>query len=146
MQMSIKIKYEYLQRIFSSELEFELIEKELQDIQSFLGQETYSSWADFLKIFVNPWSKEAPIINHTDAERLSALSKHCSNAEEVLLFLSETIDSEQILYDLKEPGPCIDGLCNILLEKIDQHIIFAQTGIKPLTIDWLKELDLFLFL
>jgi len=142
----IKSKYEYLQRVFSSDMQVDLIEKDLVDIQEFLGQNTYSSWADFIKIFVNPWSKEGPVINHTEEERLAALSKHCQNGAEVLQFLLAPIESEKIVLDLKDPGPTIDGLCNILLEKIDQHIIFAQTGIKPLSIDWIRELDLYLFL
>ena len=144
----IKIKYEYLQNVFKSNFEIDLVEQELIDIQSFLQQSTYSSWADFIRSFINPWSKEETLIKHTVTERLDLLSKICINAEDVLDFLSSPIDSEKILLKLipTSDNNEIDGLCNILLEKIDQHIIFAQTGIKPIEMNWIKTLDLYLFL
>ena len=143
----LKMKYEYLQRVFAnSDMGF-LLEKDLVDIQTGLKQQVYTDWSDFIKIFANPWTTEVPVVERTDADRIACLQEICENADDVLRFLMYSIDDEGfVIPDLQKKDEEIDGLCNILLEKIDHHTIFLQTGIKPIAIDWIKELDLYLFL
>jgi len=144
---TIQNKYEFLQKIFiDSSARFD--ESVLLNIQTVLKQKTYSCWADFIKLFINPWSKQVEEVKHSTEDRLAELKKICRNADEVLVFLMSPIDTcEKIIMELDLiPDAAKEGLCNILLEKIDHHIIFLQTGVKPITIDWIRELDLFLFL
>ena len=50
-----------------------------------------------------------------------------------------------IIYDDTLKDDILDSLCHIVLEMLDQHSIFLQTGVKPITIDWIRRLDLNIF-
>ena len=154
----IKVKYEYLQRVFNSGdcLKLEFLEDDLLAAQNMLRHKQYNNWSEFISIFKEPWSKAANKTYHSEKECLDKLSTYCENADDVIKFLKSPIDNnDDIVMEIipligKELVPDInknelDALCNIVLDKIDQHIIFQQTGVKPIPTDRMKELDLYLF-
>jgi len=146
----IKTKYLYLQRVFnsgnySSAL---FLEEDLLNAQLHLKQRQYKSWSDFFAVFRESWSKaDSTTICKGDDELLAALDLICMNGKAVLTFLKSPIDSEtSILMEiLPKENTDIEGLCSLILEKIDQHIIYHQTGVKPISTDWIRGLSLYLF-
>lgn len=147
----IKTKYEYIQRIFKND-DFDctvFLKRDLEEAQKALKEYQFNDWSDFVLIFKEPWSKE-PIKQaiRTEKECLSLLKVYFENAEDISEFLKSPIDNnENLLMELvpKRDGSIIDRLCNLILDKIDQHIIFQQTGVKPISRDWIKDLDIYLF-
>jgi len=143
----IQTKYEFLQKVFLKSCDH-LDEADLVTIQTVLKQKVYSSWSEYLELFINPWSFPVSVKDHSYDDRILSLKAICENAQDVLDFLMSPIDEVEKIITKLVPleNTNTNGLCNILIDKLDHHIIFQQTGIKPISTDWLRELDLFLFL
>jgi hypothetical protein len=153
----INMKFDYMKTFLQNEkLPFGLSEEELDnlilDIQKELKIEQYQGWSEFLGVFLDkPTASDAIVLPNafTEEQRLDKLKTNCFNGVEILEFLRSPIDSGKIItnieYDDSLSDDILDGLCNILLEKLDQHSIFLQTGVKPITIDWIRRLDLNIF-
>jgi hypothetical protein len=148
----IRVKYRFLQQVFNSnDFDISVFDPiDLQEAQKALKQEVYVAWADFISVFKTPWSKEFTPTAYTDEDRVDKLNKYCLNGDKILQFLKTHVDSvENIITEIvpsdKSEGTNLDYICNIILEKIDLHIIYQQTGVKPIAKNWLRELDLYLF-
>lgn len=153
----IEAKFDYVKSFLQCEpCPFGYTEEDLDklvlDIQIELKINQYKGWNMFLDVFLDkPISLRDNVntMEHTDEERLKRLNTNCSNGKEILEFLRSPIDSSKIItnieYDVSFNDDILDGLCHILLEKLDQHSIFLQTGVKPITIDWIRRLDLNIF-
>jgi hypothetical protein len=154
----IKLKYEYFNNFLkNNELPFNMNETELfsliNDIQNFIRIVKYSCWQDFLNDFLNYEDKKTDTLKvysaRTDEERLKILATNCSNGPEILDFLRSPIDDPNILknieYDDCLKDDILDSLCHIVLDKLDQHSIYVQTGVKPLMTNWIEKLDLNIF-
>lgn len=153
----INEKFDYMKIFLQNDpLPFGLSEEDLDkivlDIQKEVKVNQYKGWSDFLAVFLDkPAAEEAVVIPTlvTDEERLERLKTNCTNGLEILEFLRSPIDSDKIImniiYDDSLKDDILDSLCHIVLEKLDQHSIFLQTGVKPITIDWIRRLDLNIF-
>jgi hypothetical protein len=148
----IKVKYTFLQKVFNCD-DFDLSvfdPADLQEAQQSLKQGIYKTWSDFIAVFKTPWAKEFTPIIYSYEDRLNKLDIYCKNSAEILEFLKMPVDSvENIITEIvpsdKSAETNLDEICNIVLEKIDQHIIYHQTGVKPIAKNWVRELDLYLF-
>jgi len=148
----IKVKYTFLQQVFNDDnFDVSVFDPiDLKDAQAALKQEIYKEWSDFISVFKTPWSKEYKTVIYSDEDRLEKLDLYCKNGTEIVEFLKTPIESvENIVTEIvpsdKSDNSNLDEICNIVLEKIDQHIIYHQTGVKPIAKKWLRELDLYLF-
>lgn len=148
----IKAKYMFLQQVFNdADFDTSVFDPiELKEVQKTLKQEIYKDWSEFISIFKTPWSKEYTPVVYSDEDRLDKLLDYCENGDAIVAFLKSPIDSvENIITEIipsdKSNESNLDDLCNIVLEKIDQHIIYQQTGVKPIPKKWIRELDLYLF-
>lgn len=153
----INEKFDYM-RIFlqSDPVPFGYNEEDLDkivlDIQKEVKINQYKGWSEFLGVFLDKQVAEDSTLiptTVTDEERLEKLNTNCTNSAEILEFLRSPIDSDKIImniiYDDSLKDDILDRLCHIVLEKLDQHSIFLQTGVKPITIDWIRRLDLNIF-
>jgi hypothetical protein len=148
----IKVKYSFLQTVFNcDDFDFSVFDPiDLKEAQQSLKQEIYKNWSDFIAVFKTPWVKEITPNVYSDEDRLNKLDIYCENGAEIVKFLKTSIDSvENIITEIvpsdKSEESNLDEICNIVLEKIDQHIIYHQTGVKPIAKNWVRELDLYLF-
>jgi hypothetical protein len=148
----IKVKYTFLQQVFNAgDFDTSVFDpNELREAQKVLKQEVYKEWCDYISVFKTPWSKEYTPVFFSDKDRLDKLNLYCENGVQIVEFLKTPIDSvENIMTEIvpsdKSEGSNLDEICNIVLEKIDQHIIYHQTGVKPIAKNWVRELDLYLF-
>jgi hypothetical protein len=153
----INEKFDYMKTFLQSDqLPFGYLEEDLDkivfDIQKEVKINQYKGWNDFLAVFLDkPVAEETVVVPTvvTDEERLEKLKTNCTNGLEILDFLRSPIDSSKIItnieYDDSLKDDILDNLCHIVLEKLDQHTIFLQTGVKPIPIDWIRRLDLNIF-
>jgi hypothetical protein len=149
---SIKRKYTFLQQVFNNgDFDISVFSPDdLNAVQKALKQEVYKDWSEFITVFKTPWTKEYTPTIYCDEDRLIKLDKLCKNGTEIIKFLQTPVDNDENIITEIVPSDktgiiSLDDLCNILLEKIDQHIIFHQTGVKPIAKNWIRELDLYLF-
>lgn len=153
----IDVKFDYMKIFLQSEpLPFGYSEEDLDkivlDIQKEVKIDQYKDWNTFLAVFLDkplPELEAFTPTEFTDEERLIKLNTNCTNGAEILEFLRSPIDSDKIImnivYDDSLKDDILDTLCHIVLEKLDQHSIFLQTGVKPITIDWIRRLDFNIF-
>lgn len=145
-------KVSYVKTIFDEDIQLPLelsdsnLETLLTHIQVKLGRWYYNSICEFKERLRSIQFAVVPIEFDT-TKRIELLVKYFKNAEQVLLFITSPIDSNppvvntlDIIYRDKFLVP----ICELVLKKLDSHCIFVQTGVQPLDIDWLHELDIIL--
>jgi hypothetical protein len=151
---SIESKLKYLAMFLKHNPEPFSIEHDelISTIQKTLRLTLFKDWSDFCSYCIELDNK--PLAENTidaisfidDVYRLEKLATNCRNGSEILDFLKSPIDSTKILlnieYDEELNDNILDELCILVLDKLDQHSIYLQTGIAPINIDWLRKLDL----
>ena len=149
---SIEEKYAYLQTVLTNNEKIfdetdDTLNSLLNIIQSSLKKYPYRSWLDIRNLIMNPWSIEQKPIVYDNSYRIGLLETEFVNPEQIIKYLESPIDQfiSPPNLDVKYNGSLKKYICEQLLKKIDQQTIFLKTGVAPLNVDWLKELDFFLF-
>jgi len=152
---SINTKFEVIQNILATDTEntgfcgtkLEDLNKTLNCIQESLGFEAYKCWTDFKKTIMDLVLVENLKQGFTMEIRLAWLSKVFKNYEEILVFLMSPIDEPSILFtDIQiceaADENAVKSIYQLLMKKLDAHSIYLNTGVAPIEIEWLKELDI----
>lgn len=147
---SLDQKYAYVQTLLLENLcaeTDESLNSVLVEIQTSLKMYPYKSWLEIRSILLNPWTKEIKPIEFDIEYRKSILEKEFDNSEQILYYLECSIDQYTVPPKIvvRKHGPIKNFICELLLKKIDEQTIFLKTGVAPIYINWLKELDFFLY-
>lgn len=146
-------KYEYIQKLLyepDTETQFaglklHELDMLIKKVQSALKLYPFSSWTKFREILICPRLADAVHTSMTDEQMLEMLEKYVSNSNAVFNFLTLPIEAKGPFIDSVYPIEISsqgDKICRLVLEKLDMHAIYIQTGVLPLTVNWVHKLDL----
>lgn len=148
-QTPIQEKYEYIKNLIEEDgvdeefLRMSSVELNnlLATIQDAVHYRAYTSWADFIEVFKEPWSEKSL----SDAARIDILDMYIYNTDDLIEFLEAPIDVfVKFTPDSVKHCEEVNQICSLILRKLDCHEIFMLTGVKPKELNWIQELDLIL--
>ena len=140
-QTPMQEKYEFL-RTRIQHMEKNDLASILDKIQMAVQFKAYASFDEFIEIFENPWHEYTAL---DPIQRIELLNKFVAEPNELIEFLCSPIEIFKN-FTLKVLGEFIwmEKLCALILHKLDCHEIYIKTGVKPLAVNWLQELDVIL--